>query len=219
MNATRLYLVLYNVVQCIGWSVILLKTLWGLSSGAKFSDLYLDSELELKLFQTTAVLEILHAMAGIVRSPVGTTTMQVFSRVSILWLVLHTVNESRSSIGVPMLLVAWSLTEVIRYSFYALNLLNYVPQCLLWMRYTFFILLYPMGASGELLTVFAALPEVAQKKHLTIEMPNFCNMGFSFWWFLVCFSLIYVPGFPQMYLYMFGQRKKVLCTEARKKTE
>jgi hypothetical protein len=42
--------------------------------------------------------------------------------------------QSRTSVGVPMLLVAWSITEVIRYSFYALNLLNAVPWVLTWMR-------------------------------------------------------------------------------------
>jgi len=42
--------------------------------------------------------------------------------------------QSRVSIGVPMLLIAWSITEVIRYSFYALNLINAVPSVLIWMR-------------------------------------------------------------------------------------
>uniref|UniRef100_F1L923 Very-long-chain (3R)-3-hydroxyacyl-CoA dehydratase n=3 Tax=Ascaris suum TaxID=6253 RepID=F1L923_ASCSU len=116
-----------------------------------------------------------------------------------------------------MLLLAWSVTEVVRYSFYALSLINAVPKWLVWMRYTFFIVLYPMGASGELFTIFAALPEVAAKKHFTVEMPNAANIAFSFWWYLILLILFYIPGFPQMYLYMFGQRKKVLSRDAEKK--
>jgi hypothetical protein len=49
--------------------------------------------------------------------------------------------KSHLSIGVPMLLIAWSITEVIRYSFYALNLINAVPYLLIWMRYIFFLII------------------------------------------------------------------------------
>lgn len=129
---------------------------------------------------------------------------------SVVWPVLYKVSEARDSIGVPMLLVAWSVTEVIRYSFYALNIVNSVPKFLVWCRYTFFIVLYPLGASGELFTVIRALPEVHRKKHFTLEMPNSLNIGFSFWCYLVLFAILYVPGFPKMYFHMFAQRKKVL---------
>lgn len=42
--------------------------------------------------------------------------------------------QARQSVGVPMLLLAWSVTEVIRYSYYALGLFNAVPFFLTWMR-------------------------------------------------------------------------------------
>lgn len=35
--------------------------------------------------QTLAVLEIVHAVLGLVRSPLGTTVMQVFSRLALVW--------------------------------------------------------------------------------------------------------------------------------------
>uniref|UniRef100_A0A9J2PNR4 Very-long-chain (3R)-3-hydroxyacyl-CoA dehydratase n=1 Tax=Ascaris lumbricoides TaxID=6252 RepID=A0A9J2PNR4_ASCLU len=193
------------------------KTVLGLLAGMSYPELYKKVELELQIFQTAAILEIVHAVVGVVRSPVGTTAMQVFSRVTVVWFILHKVISARNSIGVPMLLLAWSITEVVRYSFYALSLINAVPKWLVWMRYTFFIVLYPMGASGELFTIFAALPEVAAKKHFTVEMPNAANIAFSFWWYLILLILFYIPGFPQMYLYMFGQRKKVLSRDADKK--
>uniref|UniRef100_A0A0M3K3X2 Very-long-chain (3R)-3-hydroxyacyl-CoA dehydratase n=1 Tax=Anisakis simplex TaxID=6269 RepID=A0A0M3K3X2_ANISI len=199
--------------------LILWKTLLGLISGMSYSKIYESVELELQIFQTAAILEIVHAAIGIVRSPVGTTAIQVFSRVTVVWMVLYKVVSARDSIGVPMLLLAWSITEVVRYSYYALSLINSVPRLLVWMRYTFFIILYPMGASGEVFTMFAALPEVALRKHFTIEMPNAANVTFSFWWYLIGLILFYVPGFPQMYFYMFGQRKKVLTRDAEKKLE
>jgi very-long-chain (3R)-3-hydroxyacyl-CoA dehydratase len=53
---------------------------------------------------------------------------------------------------------AWSFTEVIRYTFYALNLVGLNPRFLLWLRYTTFYVLYPLGASSEAFITFATLP-------------------------------------------------------------
>ncbi|KAI1724325.1 protein tyrosine phosphatase-like protein, PTPLA domain-containing protein [Ditylenchus destructor] len=218
MRPSDLYLIFYNALQVLGWGSILVKTVSGLLHGATNEQLYTNVELELQIFQTAAILEIVHTAIGLVRSPLGTTLTQVFSRVTVVWLILYKVESSRASIGVPMLLVAWSITEVIRYSFYALNLLKAVPHVLTWMRYTFFIALYPLGASGEVITMISALPEIGEKKHFTLEMPNALNFGFSFYCFVIFLCLIYIPGFPQLYGYMFVQRKKVLSTEETKKS-
>ncbi|VDP12664.1 unnamed protein product [Heligmosomoides polygyrus] len=79
--------------------------------------------------------------------------------------------------------------------------------------------MYPIGVTGELLTLFGSLPEVAEKKYFTLEMPNPLNIGISFYWILIGSALFYIPGFPQLYLYMFAQRKKVLSTDAAKKRQ
>jgi len=195
----------------------MVKTFNGLVHNLSYDQLYENVAFELQIFQTAAILEIVHAMAGFVRSPIGTTIMQVYSRVFVVWAILYKIPSSHTSIGVPMLLIAWSITEVIRYSFYALGLIKSVPYILTWMRYTFFIVLYVVGASGELFTMYSSLPEIAEKKHFTFEMPNLANISFSFYWYLVILMLTYIPGFPQMYLYMFSQRAKVLGTEMSKK--
>lgn len=59
------------------------------------------------------------------------------------------------------MLFAWSLTEVIRYSFYALSLLSISAPILNYLRYTTFIPLYPLGASSEAFLSFATLPALA----------------------------------------------------------
>lgn len=53
---------------------------------------------------------------------------------------------------------AWSATELIRYPFYAFNLVNMNPYILLWLRYTTFYILYPVGAISEAGLIFAVLP-------------------------------------------------------------
>lgn len=56
------------------------------------------------------------------------------------------------------MVLSWSLTEVIRYEFYACTLLGAEPFPLLWLRYTTFYVLYPTGASSEAALIFSTLP-------------------------------------------------------------
>jgi len=57
------------------------------------------------------------------------------------------------------MILAWSTTEVIRYAFYALSLArSTVPGVLVYLRYTTFYFLYPLGASSEALLILSSLP-------------------------------------------------------------
>lgn len=56
------------------------------------------------------------------------------------------------------MVLSWSLTEVVRYTFYACNLLGTEPAPLLFLRYTLFYVLYPTGASSEALLIYATIP-------------------------------------------------------------
>lgn len=169
------------------------------------------------IFQNAAVLEIVHAATKIVPSGVMITLFQVFSRVMVVCGVLLPTPTGPTSPGLPLALIAWSIAEVIRYSYYALNLLGAVPYLLVWCRYTFFIILYPMGVTGELLCFYAAQIFVANKKLWTLEMPNRLNFTFSYHYFLLFIMFLYIPLFPQMYLHMFAQRRKIISGESSKK--
>jgi very-long-chain (3R)-3-hydroxyacyl-CoA dehydratase len=99
-----------------------------------------------------------------------TTFTQVFSRLFLVWGVVDLFpNSVRGSPAYPVMLLSWSITEVIRYSFYAWNLLDDVPYFLLWLRYPFDVLvngryttfwvLYPIGVGAEMWLTGSALKE------------------------------------------------------------
>ncbi|RUS88985.1 hypothetical protein EGW08_003232 [Elysia chlorotica] len=207
----KAYLVAYNVVQMLGWLALLVIMLSHVISKRSIVGLYKQVEDILLICQTAAVLEIVHSMVGLVRSNWVLTAFQVFSRVFLLWGVVWSVPEA--SEGVPVLLwfTAWTVTEIIRYSFYFFSLLpGDVPYLLVWLRYTLFIFLYPIGVTGELMSIFAALPVVKKSHMYSFDLPNKWNVSFNYYYYL-CFIIVsYLPVFPQLYLHMFGQRKKVL---------
>jgi len=207
---SKAYLVAYNTIQTLGWSFLLFQMASHLLSGGEVSTLYANTKLSLQIFQTGAVLEIFHAILGLVRSSVQVTTQQVFSRVYVVWAILYMCPTSQLSLGFPLLLFAWTITEIIRYSMYAVSLVGNPPFFLTWLRYTFFIIAYPVGVSGELVCMYTALLQAMQQDILSVHLPNSLNITFSFPLLILGIMLAYIPLFPPMYLYMFGQRKKVL---------
>ncbi|KAG8138942.1 hypothetical protein E2320_001715 [Naja naja] len=79
--------------------------------------------------------------------------------------------------------------------------------------YNFFIILYPVGVVGELLTIYAALPYVKRSGMFSVRLPNKYNVSFDYYYFLLIVMASYIPLFPQLYFHMLRQRRKVLHGE------
>lgn len=43
-------------------------------------------------------------------------------------------SYAAASPGLPLALLAWSVTEIIRYGYYFANLIGFVPYFLIWLR-------------------------------------------------------------------------------------
>jgi very-long-chain (3R)-3-hydroxyacyl-CoA dehydratase len=95
--------------------------------------------------------------------------------------------------GIAVVSIAWGITELVRYSFYFLSLFDRQPKALLWMRYTFFILLYPLGVTGEWLIIASPLIE-----HFALGL--YAAM-------VAVLAVSYIYYFPVLYMYMWKQRK------------
>ena len=125
-------------------------------------------------------------------------------------IIVYIFQIVHTSIQLSTMVLAWSITEIIRYSYYTVSLFNVKIGFLTWLRYTLFIVLYPIGAGSELLCIYKAFSEMDSVKPYDIEMPNKFNFTFRFQFVVVLIALSYIPGFPQLYCYMFSQRRKIL---------
>uniref|UniRef100_A0A7S1YXL8 very-long-chain (3R)-3-hydroxyacyl-CoA dehydratase n=1 Tax=Trieres chinensis TaxID=1514140 RepID=A0A7S1YXL8_TRICV len=213
-----LYLILYNGACCLGWAYVLsLAIPTAVSTGlstvyAAGSD---DGEggpgplgnLADALFyvQTAALLEIVHAALGLVRSPVFVTTLQVGSRIAALYAITHS-PESQVQFGAGMMIISWALVEVPRYAFYLAAIITgdatkKTPYPLFWLRYSLFAVLYPTGITGEL-TVF--LSAAKDEVFLNTYGPEYAS---AMYYFIMSFPVIYAPGALPMILNMAGNRK------------
>lgn len=105
----RAYMLLYNSVQTIGWTVVLWRTssyiVWRSSPSAW------HAVSPILFFQNLAVLEVGHAALGLVRSQLLPTVLQVTSRVAVVNLVAM-LPQLQSSSALLLVAFSWSFTEV-----------------------------------------------------------------------------------------------------------
>lgn len=192
----KVYLVAYNMMCLALWSLAFVTGLKGYSRKG-LGGVWGESGSFVLVGQFAMVLEIVHAVLGLVRSPVLTTTIQVFSR---LWVVVVPVIGSDCRIGdekMPGLMVmSWASVEVVRYSFYLSSLLlAKVPYGLFWLRYTVFYVLYPTGITGELGTAMLGQECFEEEKYA---------------WVISVIMAGYLPGSPFMYMNMVKNRKSAM---------
>ncbi|KAH5139211.1 very-long-chain (3R)-3-hydroxyacyl-CoA dehydratase [Parastagonospora nodorum] len=227
--AKNTYLLAYNALSAALWAGVLYKTItvgsqeiskagtggWikagegplgavqkGLASGKVYDEL----EVYTRMVQSLAGLEVLHSLFGIVRAPLLTTLMQVSSR----FLLVHAIaspyafpSTSRPSPAYTTMLLAWSITEVIRYSYFVFNLSGVgVPKLWTWLRYNTFLVLYPLGVASECWLVYKA-----------IEPAIRINEVYGY--VLYAILAVYVPGIYVLFTHMLKQRAR-LMREARR---
>ncbi|KAF2011415.1 PTPLA-domain-containing protein [Aaosphaeria arxii CBS 175.79] len=194
------YLLAYNAVSAGLWLGILGKvTTLSLEHGVGSGKVYSELEEFARLVQTGATLEVVHSLFGLVRAPLLTTLMQVASRLLLVWGIGYNFPQTTQySPAYSSMLIAWSVTEVIRYSYFVFNLSGLgVPRLWTWLRYNTFLILYPLGVGSETWLVYHAIPE-AEK------------LDEKYGWALYAILATYVPGFYMLFTHMLSQRKRIL---------
>ena len=164
-------------------------------------------ETPLMVVQSSAALEILHSLLGLVRSPLSSTFIQVMSRLLIIWIYTWPAAACHKHWSLALMVLAWCCVEVPRYLFYTLNLLppfsgNKMPFPLFALRYSLFIVLYPAGISGEILQIIAALPHL-HAVNPVIERLAHVHLA------------TYVPLGPYMIMNMWFMRKRAYKKRAQ----
>jgi very-long-chain (3R)-3-hydroxyacyl-CoA dehydratase len=211
------YLIAYNSICLALWSIVTLRAIFLIPSLYAYGhpqQIFEALFTFLKWTQTIALLEVIHAVTGLVRASPFTTAMQVASRILVVWIVLDMfpqIVSTKNPIGrsVPGsttgplafsgILLAWGLTEIIRYGFFVWKaaISDRVPPLLTWLRYNTFFVLYPIGITSECLLMWLALgPAAKQEKRVDL--------------LLKLVLLIYVPGSYILYTHMMAQRRKVM---------
>ncbi|KAI1329938.1 PTPLA-domain-containing protein [Xylariaceae sp. FL0255] len=221
------YLLVYNVLSLIAWAILLARAiLFVTASGIPISalvqgkDTLRESLLPyVTVLQSLAGIEVLHAAAGIVRSSPATTALQIGGRNLVIWTVARRFPEvvfgsGAGRWGFVGCVLAWAASDVLRYAFFVVSLRlesssasksgkgkgglsAWALAWLKWLRYTAFIVLYPIGFLSEASLVYICL---VQAQHARFIYRTYLLFGL----------LAYIPAGYILFTYMFSQRRRAL---------
>ncbi|KAI0979972.1 hypothetical protein GJ496_003695 [Pomphorhynchus laevis] len=175
-------------------------------------DLYQDCRTLIFTLQTVAFLEVFHAASKITRANAWITFVQILSRNFISWAALYRIENTHDCIGTCIILFAWSLADATRYLFFVLSSSGICPWIIKWLRYSLFVVLYPIGVQGELNILWNATQVLRNpniRKDMSITMPNMFNVAVDYL-YIIRLSIIAYLYFPVMYAHMINRRRSIL---------
>ena len=181
---------------------------------------------------------MVHPLVGLVKTNALLTAVQVYSRIFLTWGVMYVdpacvtkplglrflakvpgvfingeLADKHLKLGFETLMYAWGVTEVVRYSYFAMKLIwpkagGRGAELLTRLRYSTFIILYPLGVSSELVLVYRAFDAIKALRPYCIDLPNAFNFAFDYPTAAKLTAASYVIFFPKLYAHMFKQRRK-----------
>uniref|UniRef100_A0A3B5LVU8 Very-long-chain (3R)-3-hydroxyacyl-CoA dehydratase n=1 Tax=Xiphophorus couchianus TaxID=32473 RepID=A0A3B5LVU8_9TELE len=190
------WLTFYNIAMTAGWLVLAITMMRFYIQKGTHKGLYRSIARTLKFFQTFALVEV-----RIVRTSVIVTGVQVCSRIYMVWFITSSIRQIQNEESVILFLVVWTVTEITRYSYYTFNLLHHLPYFIKW--------LYPVQLHCILLGLTQSRTTV---KIRMFRCPRGNCIVVVFHQFMSVLSFFFLV-FPQLYLHMLRQRRRVLHGE------
>ncbi|KAL5711016.1 very-long-chain (3R)-3-hydroxyacyl-CoA dehydratase [Ranunculus cassubicifolius] len=208
-KASNSYLLLYNTLQSLGWTISLYKLLITITTTKSLNEAYSSAGNLICFLQTVSFLEVLHGAFGLVPSGILFPLMQWGGRTHWLLAIVRNISEVQEVPAVCVTFLAWSISEIIRYSQYALNCAGICPYWVTYLRYTAFIVLYPIGvALGEMWVMYSALPFIKEKSLYSDLFGGL--IPFSYYYFVTGVLVVYPFLWLKLYLHLFKQRRSKL---------
>lgn len=191
----RTWLLFFNAITLLAWTAFLAITLM---NGMAFTE---EGLWLLNVAQGLAIFEILNSILGIAGSNWLLTSLQVGSRLLVL-VLLNLIPESMLQelapfSGFAIIALAWSITEIVRALFYLSELVGQSFQTIVFLRYSLFLILYPLGVTGEFIVMY----RFVQSRGMELDVITIA---------LAAVALSYLVFFPKLFGHMLKQRKKKL---------
>ena len=210
------YLIFYNSVSAMAWAslLFLLGKSFFIDSPQNHQILFTKTGLYLAYLQSVALLEVVHAALGWVRSGVISNVIQIASRLFVIW-VAGVMGDTGKHWAYAVMALAWALSDFTRYAYYLTQLTEFSAPFLKWARYNFFLVLYPVGTLGEAILIFLARLKWSDNILLSYGLLTVLAIytpgnNFILFYFIFIFLCL---GFLYMYSHMLQQRAKHFSVE------
>lgn len=222
-SLAKAYLIIYNCILLTLCVVAVIKMLSfnivsnGIDGFPKAGTFEKGSPF-VKILFIAQYLEIVHTAIGLTKGSPIICAIQVLARSLVYFAFLDSEPRVHNNKSSGLMLIVWCLGDIARYPFYILKLLNVQFYPVVWLRYSSWILLYPMGFILEGIVAYNNWNYLEESGTLSYSMPNQFNFAFH----MSTFLYYYIPALPLggfvMMSYMKSQRDKVLASSKSLKT-
>uniref|UniRef100_A0A7S3NE49 very-long-chain (3R)-3-hydroxyacyl-CoA dehydratase n=1 Tax=Euplotes harpa TaxID=151035 RepID=A0A7S3NE49_9SPIT len=173
----------------------------------------------LVIVQLLQYLDIFFGVAGVTKTNIPFSFMQITAR---NFVVLAVFQHNLASTYPVIAVIPWCIAELIRYPYYIVTdntMLSVFVPFLKWLRLSGFIVLYPIGASGELLSLYDSWDILVSKRPYSIDLPNQFNFAFDIVYMYYCFFIFMPIGLYFIYTSLLRARKKAFSKQTEDKAE
>jgi len=160
-SPSKIVILLYNIFQLLGWTYLFYKAVESLIVGrfAVLSDPFFFKAIT--AVQTAQYLDLLFSFLGLSSTKPVPSFIHVTGRNLVVWVAFPWALTS----NYPLLaIVPWSFADIIRFGNYINDSLHLNLNFLKVLRYNAFILLYPIGLTGEFTSAGDAKSNIEQQK-------------------------------------------------------
>lgn len=184
----------FNCFQILTWFSTLVTFVGYLVSlklpqFSQFSDELLKSSIIiLKVAQTCQISDIIFASLGCSNNSPFFSFIQVSARLATTYLF---IKEDNPTWVLANIMICWSIADTVRPLYYMLK----DSKILTWLRYSLFLILYPIGASSECILIeYRINEEIFQNYYHAIRL----------------FQISIMLGMMYLYSFLLKQRRKAL---------
>ncbi|KAG5680151.1 hypothetical protein PVAND_009676 [Polypedilum vanderplanki] len=212
-NFKKVYLILYNLFQFVGFTYILVVMGIRYSRDGVHSipGTYEAVGNAFKFIQLLQYLEVMHPIFGYTKGGALVPFLQVTGRNFILFIMLDYEPRMLTKPVVFYLFLVWASIEIVRYPYYLTQLFKFEIGLLTWLRYSLWIPLYPLGVLCEGIIILRNIPYFEETKRLSMTLPNKWNFTFDMPTFLYLYiSFLILPGIIFIMSHMQKVRTKKL---------
>lgn len=207
------YLFLYNLFQFVGFIYLfVIFIIHFFKEGPEtIKTIYPSLRNTIKFLNLMQILEIINPLVGYTTGSALLPAIQLSGRTFFIFLLIDRQEEMQAHYATFYLLLVYTLSELLRYPYYMLHIYKVNIRLVTWVRYTAWMLLYPLGFLFEAIIIYRSIPLLEASGKLSISLPNAANFAFYMPAFL---SLYFNCGifflFYFMTSHMYRQRSKIL---------
>ena len=178
------YLFLYHSAALSLWAIVVFHAFQEvvqhgrpltLKDAAKlFTEVFAATAAQLEMVVLVTMLDAVHALLGWIPGPSAGIIVPLLQR-GLMLVVLNGMRVLANGLTGGIMVFAWALLEIPRYSYYLFAAFNEeadaVPKTLFFLRYTAFVLVYPMASVCEGLIMWGAFPILTGENNVRKVSP------------------------------------------------